>query len=81
MKKLGLALMTAVAFCMTVAAPALAEYPPKVQGAGGGAGGEAGGPTAFTGANITVGAALLAVLVVAGVAALLVSRRKATATK
>jgi len=78
MKRLGIALSSATAFCVATALPALAGYPPttepptEVRGAGGG--------SAFTGANISLGVALLAVLVVVGIAALLVSRRRASVT-
>jgi len=79
MKRLGMALSAAAVFCLAVAAPALAEYPfsdpppTDVKHAGGG--------SAFTGANISLGVAILAVLVVVGVTALLASRRKASATR
>ena len=77
MKRLGLTLYAAMAICLAVAAPALAAYPPttpptKVK--------HAGGVSAFTGANISLGVAILAVLVVVGVTALLASRRRASAS-
>lgn len=88
MKKLGLALATATAFCLTVAAPALAKYPPGVKGESGGSAPNAGGAggtggaagTAFTGANVSLWIVVLAVLVVVGITALVVSRRRAAAT-
>ena len=87
MKKLGLVLATATVFCLAVAAPALAKYPPEVEGtsgghtggSGGGAGGAAG--TAFTGVDVSLWMVLLAVFAVAGVTALIMSRRRAAASK
>jgi hypothetical protein len=84
MKKLGLVLASATAFCLTVAAPALAKYPPGVEGQSGGsapkaAGGGAAAGTAFTGANVSLWMILLAVSAVVGVTALLLSRRRAAA--
>jgi hypothetical protein len=83
MKKLGLVLATAVGFCLTVAVPALAAYPPTVEGKSGGRAQGAGGAsgTAFTGANVSLWMVLLAVLVVAGATALIMSRRRATAAE
>jgi hypothetical protein len=83
MKKLGLVLASATAFCLTVAAPALAKYPPGVKGESGGsapnaAGGGAAG-TAFTGANVSLWMILLAALAVVGITALIMSRRRAAA--
>jgi LPXTG-motif cell wall-anchored protein len=91
MKKLALVLATAVAYCLVVVAPALAQYPPQVEGTGGGNGGTGGGAggtdvsgsaggTAFTGVDVSLWMVLLAVLAVAGIAALVVSRRKASAS-
>lgn len=90
MKKLALVLATAVAYCLVVVAPALAQYPPQVEGTGGGNGGTGGaggtdvsgsaGGTAFTGVDVSLWMVLLAVLAVAGIAALVVSRRKASAS-
>jgi hypothetical protein len=89
MKKLGMVLTAALAFCLTVALPALAAYPPTVQGEHGGRGGNqaaagaagATGGTAFTGANVSLWIVLLAVLAIAGVTALFISRRRALASK
>jgi hypothetical protein len=87
MKKLGLVLATATVFCLAVAAPALAKYPPEVEGtSGGNAGGSGGGGggaagTAFTGVDVSLWMVLLAVFAVAGVTALILSRRRATASK
>ena len=87
MKKLGLVLATTTAFCLAVAAPALAQYPPEVEGTSGGnpPGGTAGGGgaagTAFTGVDISLWMVLLAVLAVAGVTALILSRRRAASSK
>jgi hypothetical protein len=75
MKRIGLAVATAISFVLCVAAPAFAgsELPsgPNVEGAGGSAGG-----TAFTGANVSQGLLLLAVLVAVGMLALYASRRR-----
>jgi hypothetical protein len=87
MKKLGLVLATATVFCLAVAAPALAKYPPEVEGtSGGNAGGSGGGGggaagTAFTGVDVSLWMVLLAAFAVAGVTALILSRRRATASK
>jgi len=86
MKKLGLVLATATVFCLVVAAPALAKYPPEVEGtSGGNAGGSGGGGgaagTAFTGVDVSLWMVLLAVFAVAGVTALILSRRRAAASK
>jgi opacity protein-like surface antigen len=87
MKKLGLVLATATVFCLAVAAPALAQYPPEVEGtSGGNAGGSGGGGggaagTAFTGVDVSLWMVLLAVFAVAGVTALILSRRRAAASK
>jgi hypothetical protein len=81
MRKLGLVLVSALAFCLVVAAPALASYGgtgPK--GTEGTRGTGSGGGTAFTGTNISIGVVILAALVVAGVMALLVSRRNQAAS-
>lgn len=86
MKKLGLVLATAAVFCLAVAVPALAQYPPEVEGTSGGNGppGAAGGGggaagTAFTGVDVSLWMVLLAVFAVAGVTALILSRRKRAA--
>jgi hypothetical protein len=87
MKKLGLVLATATVFCLAVAAPALAQYPPEVEGtSGGNAGGSGGGGgeaagTAFTGVDVSLWMVLLAVFAVAGVTALILSRRRTAASK
>jgi hypothetical protein len=86
MRKLGLVLTAALAFCLTVALPALAvSYPPTVQGEHGGKGGNqaaagAAGGTAFTGANVSLWIVMLAVLAIVGVTALFISRRRALAS-
>ena len=86
MKKLGLVLATATVFCLAVAAPALAKYPPEVEGtSGGNAGGSGGGGggaagTAFTGVDVSLWMVLLAVFAVAGVTALILSRRRAASS-
>ena len=76
MKKLGLVVPSAFVFCMLLAAPALADYP-VVQGKSGSQGT---GGTAFTGSGVSLWIVALAVLAVAGVTALLVSRRHAKAS-
>lgn len=86
MKKLGLVLATAMVFCLVVAAPALAKYPPEVEGTSGGnapgaAGGGGAAGTAFTGVDVSLWMVLLAVFAVVGVTALILSRRRATASK
>ncbi len=76
MKKIGSVMATVSAFLMMTALPAAAGYapPPPVPGGTHGAQGGGGG-TAFTGSDLTVGALLLGVLIVVGVAALLIGRR------
>jgi hypothetical protein len=86
MKKLGLVLATAMVFCLVVAAPALAKYPPEVEGTSGGnapgaAGGGGAAGTAFTGVDVSLWMVLLAVFAVVGVTALILSRRRAAASK
>jgi hypothetical protein len=75
MKRIGLAVATAVSFVLCVAAPAFAgsELPsgPDVEGTGGSAGG-----TAFTGANVSRSLLLMAVLIAVGTLALYVGRRR-----
>jgi hypothetical protein len=76
MKRIGLAVATAISFVLCVAAPAFAggsELPsgPNVQGTGGSAGG-----TAFTGANVSRSLLLLAVLIAVGMLALYAGRRR-----
>ena len=85
MKKLGLVLATATVFCLAVAAPALAKYPPEVEGtSGGNTGGTGGGGgaagTAFTGVDVSLWMVLLAAFAVAGVTALILSRRRAASS-
>jgi hypothetical protein len=79
MKRIGLAVATAISFVLCVAAPAFAgsELPngPDVEAAGGSTGG-----TAFTGANVSTSLLLLATLVVIGTIALYVGRRRTQAT-
>lgn len=79
MKRLGVAATAALSFVLCVAAPALA-------GTNGSAGSDRGGPgvggaggTAFTGTDIHFGLIALAVLVLVGATALLVSRRRSAA--
>ena len=74
MRRIGSVLATITGFLLVTALPAAAGYappPPNPGGTHGGAG------TAFTGSDLSIGVVLLAVLVVAGVAALLIGRRAA----
>jgi hypothetical protein len=73
MRRIVSVLATTTAFLVGTAMPALAGYaPPAPQ-----PGGTHGGGTAFTGSDLTIGAVLLGVLVVAGLAALILGRRVA----
>ena len=75
MKRIGSVLATITGFLVATALPAAAGYappPPNPGGTHGGAGG-----TAFTGSDLSIGVILLAVLVVAGVAALVIGRHVA----
>jgi hypothetical protein len=82
MKRLLAILVAALAFCAVVAAPAFAgsEIPPpggpQVKGTVVHAGG-----TAFTGANISLGVLFMVGLLLAGVAMLVIGRRRASATR
>jgi len=76
-KRLLLGTLTTVVFCVALAVPALASYPPKP--------GNPGDPVgntnpAFTGASITNGILLLAGLLLVGILALALSRRRASRT-
>jgi LPXTG-motif cell wall-anchored protein len=76
MKQIAAMLMAMTAFLVVAATPALAGYappPPPPGGIHGGAG------TAFTGSDLSVGIVLLGVLVIGGLAALLISRRRTAA--
>jgi len=79
-KRLTAIVGTAWAAVVALASPVLAQYPPyPPQPAGGGdpgaGGASGGGDLAFTGADITLWMILAAVLIVAGVVAVLVGRR------
>ena len=81
MKRIGLAVATAVVSVLCVAAPAFAggsdlSNGPNVEGTGGSAGG-----TAFTGADVSTSLLLLAALVAVGMLALYVGRRRAHAAR
>jgi len=78
MKRLVFALTSAAVFCLVVAAPALAGYGTPPGGETGTRGDDPAG-TAFTGTNVSLGVAILAVLIVIGITALLMSRRRAAA--
>lgn len=77
MKRLVLGSLTTVVFCVALAVPALASYPPKPTDPGVPAGNT---NTAFTGASITNGILLLAGLLLVGILALALSRRRASRT-
>lgn len=81
MKRLAVVLFAMLAFSLALAASALAgsEIPPPDEGGGAVAGG--GGGTAFTGANITLGLVLLGALLLLGIGSLIVSRRRAAASR
>jgi len=75
MKKTGAVLAALTAFLMMTALPAAAGYAPPPPVPGGTHGARGVGGTAFTGSDLSVGAVLLGVLVVVGIAAVLVGRR------
>ena len=75
MKKIGSVIATVGTFLMLTALPAAAGYAPPPPVPGGTHGARGVGGTAFTGSDLTLGALLLGVLIVAGVAALLIGRR------
>jgi hypothetical protein len=75
MKRIGFAALTAVLFVLGLAAPAFAYAPPPPDP------GASHGGTAFTGSNVSMGIVLLLALVVVGAVALLVSRRRAAASR
>jgi hypothetical protein len=85
MKKLAMVMAGAVVFVTEMAGSAFAAYtdspPPEavVEGAGGGAGAGA-GEAAFTGGDVSTAVIVAFALVVAGVVALLMARRRATAS-
>ena len=76
MKRLALVVTSALAFLVMAALPALADYGDTTVVHGGG-----GGKTAFTGANISLGLILVGALVVAGIVALVASRRRASTSE
>jgi hypothetical protein len=74
MKRIGVTLLSTVMFWLGSAGQALAQYPPPPP-----PGRRVPPPIpAITGADISLGMVLVAVLVVLGVAALLAARRKAS---
>jgi opacity protein-like surface antigen len=85
MKRIALTVVSAVAFLLFVAAPAFAQEGsslanrPQVAGSSGSSG-SAGG-TAFTGANVSTGLVLLIALVVVGMLAIYLGRRRLSATR
>ncbi|MBI2237914.1 MAG: LPXTG cell wall anchor domain-containing protein [Actinobacteria bacterium] len=82
MKRLGVVVFATLAFSLALVAPALAgsDIPPP-DGGGGGVAGGGGGGTAFTGANISLGLVLLGALLLLGIGSLIVSRRRAAASR
>lgn len=79
MKRIGIVLASVATFCLATAGTALAQYPPDDKTGVGGTGGTKDGGVAFTGADISLGMVILAVLLVTGVAAILIGRRRAAA--
>jgi hypothetical protein len=83
MKRVATIISTAFLTVLVTAGTALAQdYPPVVEGGGGGnqggvSGAGGGGETAFTGGDVSLAAIAFAVLLVLGVTALVVSRRRA----
>jgi hypothetical protein len=83
MKRVATIISTAFLTVLVTAGAALAQdYPPSVAGGGGGgqggvSGAGGGGETAFTGGDVSLAAIAFAVLLVIGVTALVVSRRRA----
>jgi hypothetical protein len=78
-KRLGLAVGTMLTSLLVAVPAAVAQtYPPPTSPPGDPAGGSSGtgGGTAFTGLDITFGAVVLVALVVVGLLALRLSRRK-----
>jgi hypothetical protein len=78
MKRFILVLPAALVSVVLLAGAALAQYPPTPGSDGGEPPGASGG-TAFTGASISLGLLIVGALVVLGIAALLMSRRRAPA--
>lgn len=85
MRKIATTLIGAMAFAVTTAGIAFAQYtgspPPEavVEGVGGGARG-AGGEAAFTGGDASTAAIVALALVAIGLVALFVARRRVTAS-
>jgi hypothetical protein len=79
-KRTATVVTLAIGMALVGAGTALAKnnYPPTPGGNSGGTGGS-GGNVAFTGANVTLGMILVAALVVVGVVALFIGRRRARA--
>jgi hypothetical protein len=77
-KRIATIVTLALGMALVGAGTALAKnYPPTPSGGNGGTSGGGGGGVAFTGANVSFGIVLVAALVVVGVAALFISRRRA----
>ena len=82
MKRTATVAILSVGLTIANAVSALAaNYPPSPNGGSGGGSGGAGGSSglASTGANVTLGMILVVALVAAGVAALVIGRRRARA--
>ena len=84
MKRTATVVTLAIGMALVGAGTALANnnYPPTPGGNSGGnigGAGGSGGNVAFTGANVTLGMILVAALVVVGVVALYLGRRRASA--
>jgi hypothetical protein len=79
-KRTATVVSLAIGMALAGAGTALANnYPPTPHTGGGTGTGGSGGNVAFTGANVTLGMALVAALVVVGVVALFIGRRRARA--
>lgn len=77
MKRLGIAVGTILSTLLVAVPAAVAQtYPPPTDAPPGGASGGSSGGTAFTGLDITFGVIVLVALVVVGLLALRLSRRK-----
>jgi hypothetical protein len=78
MKRIGSLLGMTTVPVLASALPALAGYAPPPPAPGGSHGGAG---TAFTGSEVSIGIVLLAALVVVGLAALLIGRRRPAARR
>ena len=76
MKRALVVLASAFVAVVMLAGTALADYPPKPDTVVKSSGGDSGGTTAFTGGEISTAVIALGILVVLGVVALFVARRR-----